>query len=480
MNTLHNVGKQVSSFETYTQLDAITGIALIVDEEAYIAGDDTGYMLEVHCPYGTQTMANNLLSQLGGQSYAGFRAENAPLSPAAELGDWVTVNGGTYMLAYRSVTFGPGHMSEIAAPGENVLEHEYGWSNPEKRTWERNLARSLIAKTNDMISLEIYGEDRKGGLNGRMNTFTMGLSSISNEIKGYKDTVTGYEELLAVYKQDLEGYSGEVSKYTEEVNGYKEQVISYKGSVDGFEQRVALYQEQAGKTQKAYSTIDQRVNSIKMEVTNGDNSASIQLMVDGKAQGSPAEIKMTGLVTFASLKAGGTSEIDGSRITTGKISAEHLALTGAITWNDLSSTCQSKIGDGLTENDVYTYIDKSLVASPTIAGGVFQDEAKKPDAELYLDKEYDDDDEITHAGLVLKRNIYSYKSNGDKNKLTDTLSTLQIWDSGQDLVSFLSRGNLFLRTYGGTQTYGDGAWYFGDTVYFTGNVDFSNANVIWE
>ena len=187
MNTLHNVGKQVSSFELYDQLDPITGIALVVDnEDAYFAGYETGTVLDVYCPYGTQEMANTLLSQLRGQVYAGFRAENAILSPAAELGDWVTVNGGTYMLAYRSVTFGPGHMSEIAAPGESTQEHEYGWPSPETRKfdYELNKTRSMISKTNDEIMLAIYGEDGKGGLSGQMSTIRLALGNVSSKVQG--------------------------------------------------------------------------------------------------------------------------------------------------------------------------------------------------------------------------------------------------------------------------------------------------------
>lgn len=477
----HYIGLDLFDLENNGLRQPISRITLYRgDNAALTAGDDTGLEVVADCIYVTQEMVEALLSAARGYQYHAYSAQAARLNPAAELGDTVEVGNIVSVLAQ---IFDNGDLyPDIAAPGDREVEDEYPAAGPLTKAFDKKLAqaRSLISKTNDRISLEIYGEDGKGGLNGRMNTFTMGLSGISGQIKGYQETLEGYSQQLADYEFDLDGFSSNLKQYSDDLTVYKERTASYEFAVDGFKSQVKTYQEQAGKTQKAYSTIDQRVNSIKMEVTNGDNSASIQLMVDGKAQGSPAEIKMTGLVTFASLKAGGTSEIDGSRITTGKISADHLALTGKITWNDLSSTCQSKIGDGLTENDVYTYIDKSLVASPTIAGGVFQDEAKKPDAELYLDKEYDDDDEIMHAGLVLKRNIYSYKSNGDKNKLTDTLSTLQIWDSGQDLVSFLSRGNLFLRTYGGTQTYGDGAWYFGDTVYFTGNVDFSNANVIWE
>ena len=330
MSDIHTVGLDLFSFSNNGMRKPVSRITLYVnneDDQVYTAGDDTGLELSATCIYATEEMAKTLLSMAKGAQYQMYEAQAANLDPAAELGDGIEVGGITSVIAQINDN-GDGY-PDVSASGEQEVEDEYpGASRQGPIQRELARARSLIAKTNDRISMEIYGEDGKGGLNGRMNTFTMGLSSISNEIKGYKDTVTGYEELLAVYKQDLEGYSGEVSKYTEEVNGYKEQVISYKGSVDGFERRVALYQEQAGKTQEAYSLIDQKVTSIKLQVTNNDATASIQLVVDGKNQGAPAEIKMAGLVSFNDLKKGSTTTIHGGLIDTDSIYANSLHLGG--------------------------------------------------------------------------------------------------------------------------------------------------------
>lgn len=330
LSDIHTVGMDLFSFSDNGMRKPVSRITLYVnneDDQVYTAGDDTGLELSATCIYATQEMANTLLSMAKGAQYQMYEAQAANLDPAAELGDGIEVGGITSVIAQINDN-GDGY-PDVSASGEQEVEDEYpGASRQGPIQRELSRARSLISKTNERISFEIYGEDGKGGLNGRMNTFTMGLSGISNEIKGYKDTLTEYEEQLARYEQDLDGYSGEVSKYTKEVNGYKEQVISYKGSVDGFERRVALYQEQAGKTQEAYSLIDQKVTSIKMEVTNGDNSASIQLMVDGKAQGSPAEIKMAGLVSFNDLKKGSTTTIHGGLIDTDSIYANSLHLGG--------------------------------------------------------------------------------------------------------------------------------------------------------
>lgn len=176
MNNRHIVGKRVSSFELYDKLGPITGIALLLDDEnELIAGDDTGYMLEVSCPYGTQAIADDLLAKLQGKTYQGYRAQNAVLDPTAELGDGITVNGIYSLLAHRVVTFGPGHMSEIAAPGESALEHEYSWKSPEKKEFERKLAqtRSLISKTAEEVKISVEE------LNGKYTALSVTLDGVT-------------------------------------------------------------------------------------------------------------------------------------------------------------------------------------------------------------------------------------------------------------------------------------------------------------
>lgn len=445
---LSALGNAAASVQQFPAFEAISRVILkIGGDQGYVSGSDTGRTIEIDCAYGSQTMANDLLAQLQGYVYQPMQADDALIDPAAELGDPVEVAGVYAVLAQKDTLWDMLSAADIAAPGGTGPEDEYGFLSAaaSRAQYELAQARSLISKTNERVSMEIYGEDGKGGLNGRMNTFTMGLSSISNEIRGYKDTVTGYEEQLALYEQGLEGYSGELSKYNKDVNGYKEQVLSFEGSVEGFEQRVALYQEQAGKTQEAYSIIDQKVKNIKLQVTNNDATASIQLVVDGKNQGAPAEIKMNGLVTFASLGKDGTTSIDGSRIKTGQIAAERLALTGEITWSDLSEDCKENIGDGLTKKQVETYINSELVSSPTIAGGVFRD--LDDDVRLYLDSEGQ-----YRYGLMLE---------------DDDGEIFSIWNGAQETASMSLKGNNFLSINDGT-------------IYAWGTWDFSNANVIWD
>lgn len=68
------------------------------------------------------------------------------------------------------------------------------------------------------------------------------------------------------------------------------------------------------------SEIEQLADSLKLEVTNGESSSTIKLLSDA-VELSSQEIKLTGVVTFADLSGDGTTKINGSNITSGKISA---------------------------------------------------------------------------------------------------------------------------------------------------------------
>lgn len=444
----HNIGLDLFSLSDNGLRKPVSRITLYVNNEndqVYTAGDDTGLELTATCIYATQEMANTLLSMAKGAQYRMYEAQAANLDPAAELGDGVSVGGIDSIIAQISDN-GDGY-PDISASGEQEVEDEYpgaGGKGPIQRELAR--ARSLISKTNDRISFEIYGEDGKGGLNGRMNTFTMGLSGISGQIKGYQETLTGYQEQLVRYDADLSGFSADIKRYSSDVARYTNETASYKFAVDQFETRVETYQEQAGKTEEAYSTISQKVDSIKMEVTNGDDSASIQLVVDGKNQGAPAEIKMTGLVTITDLKTKGSTVINGSNITTGKIDAQYLNLSGKLTFNVFTEAAKTSIKN--TASDAAsTYIDSWLVSAPTIegltvAGGVFTDIAQE--VELYLNKNN------TDYALVLE--------DGEGE-------VLNIWGGfGGDTGGIMLRGQDFVV-------------YNGGTFYAWGKWDFSHANV---
>lgn len=257
----HVVGKQVSSFEAYNEVGPITGVALIVDSNnEYRAGDQTGYVMEIECPYGTQDMADDILSKITGNTYKGYRAENAVLDPTAELGDNVVVNDVNSMLAYRKVNFGPGHMSEIAAPGENDVDHEYPYVSSMQRKINRQIAetRSLITKTAEQIRLEVANE-----VAGLSASIDVQLGSISAEIVGTQNAISSLElnlDAITGRIQDAEGNIGQLELTAEEIRS------EVSGKIDG---------------EYAQTLIDQAIDEIELSVSSSAGSTTFKLTGGG-------------------------------------------------------------------------------------------------------------------------------------------------------------------------------------------------------
>ena len=353
MNNKHYIGRDVRSLEHYDKIGPITGVSILVDENnEYVAGDMTGYVFETTCPYGTQAMANAMLARLQGKVYKGFRATDAILDKDAELGDGITIDGEYAMLAYQEITFGPKHTSEIAAPGESILEHEYPYVGSTQKTINRKIAQvnSKITKTSEEIRLEVSNE-----LENLSSSIDVKLGSITSTVQGINGKISTLEQTDSEIRAEI----------TDQVNGLSSSIdIKLDGitsTVQGLDSTV--------------SSIEQKVDSIKIGVTTKDGVSTIELTGTG-ITASSATIDLSGFVTFTGL-SGGTTTIDGACIKTGTISAERINLTGSITWSDLSTSVQNEFGDGLTEEDVSTLITSELVSSPTIAGGKFTDLKQK-------------------------------------------------------------------------------------------------------
>ena len=125
------MGQKAGGIESSPKLDPITRVVLVVDDETtYTAGTGDNTM-EVTCPYGTQAMANNILSALSGYQYQPMQATDALLDPAAEFGDAITVGGVYSVIAELDTTFDSLMTSDVGAPGESETQGEYTYISKE-------------------------------------------------------------------------------------------------------------------------------------------------------------------------------------------------------------------------------------------------------------------------------------------------------------------------------------------------------------
>lgn len=169
------VGQSATSLDIAPKFTAYTGVKLWRDDDTcYLAGDTTGTtgrVLESTCPWATPQMAEDMLASVSGYAYQPFVAQGAELDPAAELGDGITVGGVYGPLASADTVFDSACVSDISAPSEEEIDHEYPYQTPTERELSRKvtLGRSYygtrITRAN---GLEITKTDDDGATHSRV------------------------------------------------------------------------------------------------------------------------------------------------------------------------------------------------------------------------------------------------------------------------------------------------------------------------
>lgn len=171
MSDFINIGNNAFTLDTAPQFEPFTGVLLFYDEEnAYFSGDESGRVLEAYCPWATQEMANNMLASVQGYAYQPYESAGALLDPAAELGDSALVGGITGTLASVKTTFDALCSSDISAPADEEVDHEYPYESPNTREMKRKvtLGRDYFgAKITKSKGLEITKTDKDGKTKSR-------------------------------------------------------------------------------------------------------------------------------------------------------------------------------------------------------------------------------------------------------------------------------------------------------------------------
>lgn len=411
MNGKHYIGEKALSLTEYEKNPGITGVILWVDDNnCYQSGNDTGTVIEQDCPYASQQMADNLLSTLQGYQYQPLDANGAKLTPIAELGDGITVNGLYTQLAYQNIRFSSGEVVDVSAPGRNETLHEYKTEGETTKWFSHQIAetRSEIIKTSEEITLLIDNE-----IQGLSSQFTVQLGQIraelTDEINGLSASVdlkfdgleTSFEDKLnglsadfdvklnglqANFEDEINGLSstlnvkidGIEASLEDEINGLSSsinlQIDSITSTVQGqggqisqIQQTVTGISSQVSGLEGQVSSITQKVDNITLSVSNGSTSSSISLSVGGVVVSSQT-IQMNGLVTFTGL-ANGTTTIDGACIKTGTIDADRLNLTGEITFTDFDNSTQNTINNANT--NASTALSTAISVSGTVSGWTY-------------------------------------------------------------------------------------------------------------
>ena len=153
------VSRNVDSIETSSQYEEYTGVRIIAGEDddgkqlEYLVGDETGRVLEVSNPFvnatTAKTIGNNILSSIKGFKYQPISVSGAVLNPAAEIGDGINVNGIYSGVFKRYTTFGKLMKSDVEAPSEEEIDHEYAYETKQNREYSR-----FVSNTKSTLKLQ--------------------------------------------------------------------------------------------------------------------------------------------------------------------------------------------------------------------------------------------------------------------------------------------------------------------------------------
>lgn len=129
----HYLGDKCANIDLDQPWIPVSQIIVKVDENtSYTAGTTTGRTMEIDCPIGTQTIADNLLTYFDGFVYKAYQATDALIKPSMELGDAVSV-GGVYSIVGGMFLKGDSILAaNLSAPSSGDIDHEYPYDEFKK------------------------------------------------------------------------------------------------------------------------------------------------------------------------------------------------------------------------------------------------------------------------------------------------------------------------------------------------------------
>lgn len=385
MNGKHFIGKNAKQITIGSSLPPVSKITLKgKDNKIFTAGDDTGYNLTISVPTATQAMANNLISQARGFVYRGYKASGTFISPEAELGDGITVDGIYSVLGHREFKFTPKMSEDIAAPYNNETNHESQYTG----TYERRLKNKIDQNTNyggTTISKDtgISIQDSLGnlslyqGLNGQLmlsqyaniegalssSTTMQGLtgelqdaqgnisslqrtaSSLSSQISDAQGNISILQQTATSLSSQISDAQGNISILQQTSTRLSSQIISAEGDISSLEQTATKLSSQIISAQGDISSLEQTATSLSSQIVSakGDISSLQQTANSLTSTISSMEGDISSVEQYAkSITLSVTNSSESSTITlkagSTQISSQKIEFTGMVTFSDLSGS----------------------------------------------------------------------------------------------------------------------------------------------
>lgn len=184
-------------------------------------------------------------------------------------------------------------------------------------------------------------------LKSRVSTVEQTVDSITTRVEVAEGTANEAKTMASEAKQTANSFSTKITEVEKTANSAKTTASEAKQTANSFSTRITEVEETANGAATTASEAKQTANSFSTRITTAEGNASSALQtaskIDWVIQSGTSStnftltdrtislvssnIDLSGYVTINSLKSGGTTTIDGGRITTGTISADRIDLT---------------------------------------------------------------------------------------------------------------------------------------------------------
>lgn len=176
---------------------------------------------------------------------------------------------------------------------------------------------SSIEQTADRIATRVASvETDNQNIHTSISTIEQTASSITSRVETAEGRITGLDGSVTII-------SSQVSELEQTATSITARVSNSEGEISTLKQTATSITSRVSTAEGNISTVTQTANKINWIIESG-TSASNFTLTSKMASLVAAQIDLSGYVTINSLKDGGTTQIDGSRITTGTINAERL------------------------------------------------------------------------------------------------------------------------------------------------------------
>ena len=153
-------------------------------------------------------------------------------------------------------------------------------------------------------------------LKTKQSTIEQNVNSITTKVESVEETANGAKTAASEAQQTANSFSTKITAVENTANGAATTASEAKQTANSFSTRITT-------AEGNISSVSQTASKIDWVIKSGTSSTNFTL-TDRTISLISSNINLTGYVTINSLKAGGTTTIDGSRITTGTISADRI------------------------------------------------------------------------------------------------------------------------------------------------------------